>query len=86
VLRVLGNLLGLKGFEYVSSEEVCDELRRELAEYAAGSIATSFAPGRLAALDATPDVGMYRVDAVVRRSLPLQETADGKAALPGGAA
>jgi NADH-quinone oxidoreductase subunit G len=86
VLRVLGNLLGLKGFEYVSSEEVRDELRRELAEYAAGSIATSFAPGRLAALDATPDVGMYRVDAVVRRSLPLQETADGKAALPGGAA
>jgi len=86
VLRVLGNLLGLKGFEYVSSEEVRDELRRELGEYVAGSIATSFAPGRLAALDATLDVGMYRVDAVVRRSQPLQETADGKAALPGGAA
>ena len=30
VLRVLGNLLGLAGFEYVSSEEVRDELRREL--------------------------------------------------------
>ena len=32
VLRVLGNLLGLPGFDYLSSEEVRDELRRELDE------------------------------------------------------
>jgi NADH-quinone oxidoreductase subunit G len=86
ILRVLGNLLGLNGFDYVSAEDVRDELRRELGEYAASGIETSFAPGRLATLDATRDVGMYRVDAVVRRSQPLQETADGKAALQGGAA
>jgi NADH-quinone oxidoreductase subunit G len=81
VLRVLGNLLALHGFDYVSSEEVRDELKREIGEYAAsGAGVSSFEPGRLASLDSTRDIGMYRVDAVVRRSLPLQATADGQAA------
>jgi NADH-quinone oxidoreductase subunit G len=89
ILRVLGNLLGLAGFEYTSSEDVRDELQRELTA-ATGSAATSapFAAGRLAALDATRDVGIYRVDAIVRRSGPLQATVDGLAAAApqGGAA
>jgi NADH-quinone oxidoreductase subunit G len=81
VLRVLGNLLALHGFDYVSSEEVRDELRREIGEYAAsGADVSSFEPGRLPSLDSTRDIGMYRVDAVVRRSQPLQSTADGQAA------
>jgi len=85
VLRVLGNLLALHGFDYVSSEEVRDELKREIGEYAAnGAGVSSFAPGRLPSLDSTRDIGMYRVDAVVRRSQPLQATADGQAA-DGGA-
>jgi NADH-quinone oxidoreductase subunit G len=85
VLRVLGNLLGLHGFDYASSEEVRDELQRELGEYSsAGATDSSFAPGRLAAVDSTREVGMYRVDAVVRRSQPLQATRDGRSA--GGAA
>ena len=84
VLRVLGNLLSLHGFDYVSSEEVRDELRREVGEYSsAATSSSSFAPGRLPAVDATREVGIYRVDAVVRRSLPLQATRDGQAA--GGA-
>jgi len=74
VLRVLGNLLGLTGFEYLSSEEVRDELQREVAEFEAGEVASTFAPGRLASLDVTREVGLYAVDAVVRRSRPLQET------------
>ena len=74
VLRVLGNLLGLTGFEYLSSEEVRDELQREVGEFAAGQVASTFKAGRLAALDATREVGLYAVDAVVRRSRPLQET------------
>jgi NADH-quinone oxidoreductase subunit G len=74
VLRVLGNLLGLAGFEYLSSEEVRDELQRELGEFKVGQVASAFAPGRLASLDATREVGLYAVDAVVRRSRPLQET------------
>jgi len=80
VLRVLGNLLGLHGFDYLGSEEVRDELRKEIGEYAPSPVAGSFAPGRLAALDATRDVGIYAVDAVVRRSRPLQETAAGRSA------
>jgi NADH-quinone oxidoreductase subunit G len=82
VLRVLGNLLGLAGFEYLSSEEVRDELQRELGEFKAGQAASAFAPGRLASLDATREVGLYAVDAVVRRSRPLQETREAQ----GGAA
>jgi len=85
VLRVLGNLLGLQGFEYLSSEEVRDELRRELDEYPAGSGAGGFVTGRLAALDVTREVGIYAVDAVVRRSRPLQETLAGRAGARGGA-
>jgi NADH-quinone oxidoreductase subunit G len=86
ILRVLGNLLGLPGFEYLSSEDVRDELRRELGEYATGHPAGTFAAGRLASLDATREVGLYAVDAVVRRSRPLQETREGQAAARGGAA
>ena len=74
VLRVLGNLLGLTGFEYLSSEEVREELRREVGEFEAEPAADAFAPGRLASLDAVREVGLYAVDAVVRRSRPLQET------------
>jgi len=86
VLRVLGNLLGLSGFEYVSSEDIRDELRRELGEYASGAAhGTSFAPGRLAAVDSSRDVGIYEVDPVVRRSRPLQETRDGQASRGGAA-
>jgi NADH-quinone oxidoreductase subunit G len=85
VLRVLGNLLGLHGFDYLSSEEVRDELRKEIGEYAPSPVAAGFAPGRLAALDATRDVGIYAVDALVRRSRPLQETAAGRSARGGDA-
>jgi NADH-quinone oxidoreductase subunit G len=86
VLRVLGNLLGLPGFEYVSSEDVRDELCKELGEPASGAArGTPFAPGRLAAVDSSHDVGIYEVDPVVRRSRPLQETRDGQAARGGAA-
>jgi NADH-quinone oxidoreductase subunit G len=81
VLRVLGNLLGLAGFEYASSEDVREELRHELRTTQGGAAAVgAFTSGRLAAMDLTRDVGIYRVDAIVRRSAPLQATADGQAA------
>jgi NADH-quinone oxidoreductase subunit G len=85
VLRVLGNLLGLAGFEYLSSEDVRDELRRELGQYATDAGANSFVPGRLASLDVTREVGLYEVDAVVRRSAPLQQTREGQGRPQGGA-
>jgi NADH-quinone oxidoreductase subunit G len=82
ILRVLGNLLGLAGFDHASSEEVRDELRHAL-ETAHGGVAAvgSFTPGRLAAMDVTRAVGIHRVDAIVRRSAPLQATPDGLAAV-----
>jgi NADH-quinone oxidoreductase subunit G len=87
VLRVLGNLLGLAGFEYVSSEEVRDELRHELDTCKDGvATAAVFVPGRLAAIDVTREVAIYGVDAIVRRSAPLQATVDGRKGAPGGAA
>jgi NADH-quinone oxidoreductase subunit G len=82
VLRVLGNLLGLTGFEYLSSEDVRDELQRELGEFKPVPEASVFAAGRLVSLDATREVGLYAVDGVVRRSRPLQQTR----AAQGGAA
>jgi NADH-quinone oxidoreductase subunit G len=85
VLRVLGNLLGLPGFEYLSTEEIRDELRRELDEFpVAPPQPETFEPGPLAALDATRDIGIYEVDAVVRRARPLQETRDGRIGTKGG--
>jgi NADH-quinone oxidoreductase subunit G len=85
VLRVLGNLLGLPGFDYVSSEDVRDELRRELQAAAGPDPATGFAVGRLSAVDSTRELGIYEVDAIVRRSRPLQQTRDGRAGARGGA-
>jgi NADH-quinone oxidoreductase subunit G len=85
VLRVLGNLLDLPGFEYLSSEDVRDEIRSELDEASAGApLAAGFTLGRLAAVDSSREVGIYRVDAVVRRSRPLQETVDGLEGADGG--
>jgi NADH-quinone oxidoreductase subunit G len=85
VLRVLGNLLDLAGFDYTSSEEVRDELHGELGAATAAVPESSFAPGRLSAVDSYRPLGMYRVDAIVRRSRPLQETPEARAATGGGA-
>jgi len=87
VLRVLGTELGLPGFEYQSSEEVQEELRR-----ACGELASEGRPARGyegkhpvdAATDAgkairVVDVPMYQVDAIVRRAGSLQRTVEGRA-------
>jgi NADH-quinone oxidoreductase subunit G len=78
VLRVLGNLLGLQGFEYNSSDEITAELRKVIAE-APGfePKGSSHAPQSNLALTSKPanlDVGIYQVDAYVRRSNALQNT------------
>jgi len=86
VLRVLGNLLGLTGFDYLSSEDVRDELRRELGEYPLDAVPSQFVAGRLAALDVTREVDTYAVDGVVRRSRPLQEARAARGSGAGGAA
>jgi NADH-quinone oxidoreductase subunit G len=80
VLRVLGNLLGLAGFEYESSEEVRDELRKEATGSADNRYSGSFKVNGGAASSGTVDVPMYQIDAILRRAPALQRTRDGQAA------
>ena len=87
VLRVLGNLLQLPGFDYENSEQVRDELRARLdasaPSAAAAGLPTAVLPTTLpaGALDAVAslplavlDVPMYAIDAILRRSPALQAT------------
>ncbi len=79
VLRVLANLLGLRGFEYQSSEEVRDELRRQASAATDHRYSGRFQVNGSAATSGTVDVPMYRIDAVLRRARSLQKTRDGQA-------
>jgi NADH-quinone oxidoreductase subunit G len=87
VLRVLGNLLNLPRFEYLSSEEVLAELRTACAGLkSAGYGGTRAVPppgdgARVAAPVTVADVPMYQVDALVRRAGSLQRTRDGRTPL-----
>jgi NADH-quinone oxidoreductase subunit G len=85
VLRVLGNLLNLPGFDYQSSEEVREELRALCAQAPpagyAGGYAVSAAAGTAAAAEPKlVDLPMYQTDAVVRRAPSLQKTREGRTA------
>ncbi|HEX8787799.1 MAG TPA: NADH-quinone oxidoreductase subunit NuoG [Telluria sp.] len=88
VLRVLGNLLGLSGFDYENSESIRDEaLGKGVTDHSAklnnvaklSLSAASFGNG--AQLERLADVPIYFADAVARRSEPLLRTADGQAPL-----
>ncbi|MDN0075954.1 NADH-quinone oxidoreductase subunit NuoG [Crenobacter sp. SG2303] len=78
VLRVLGNLLGLAGFEYTSVEEIRGELtaagdiaetlNNQLASVTANVIAAD------AGLTRVADVPMFHVDPITRRAESLQAT------------
>jgi NADH-quinone oxidoreductase subunit G len=86
ILRVLGNLLGLSGFEYQSSEDVRAELMTLVGaptEYSApgysGDHAVAQQPGDQPAQNVV-DIPMYQIDAVVRRAPSLQRTREGRTA------
>ena len=87
VLRVLGNLLGLKGFDFETSEDVraealgdVSQLAARLANSGTAAIATaSFANG----LERIADVPIYSADSLVRRAASLQTTADAHAPIVG---
>ena len=85
VLRVLGNLLGLHGFEYESSEQV----RNEVLGATSADVDLSarlnnrvtiqpqmHAIGSPAQLERIAQVPIYSSDAIVRRSEALQQTRD----------
>ncbi|MGH8326944.1 MAG: molybdopterin-dependent oxidoreductase, partial [Steroidobacteraceae bacterium] len=84
VLRVLGTELALPGFEYQSSEEVREELRRMCpAGQSNGMLPALESAHQVAAAGAgaprVVDLPMYQVDAIVRRAGSLQRTAEGRA-------
>jgi NADH-quinone oxidoreductase subunit G len=85
VLRVLGNLLGLAGFEFETSEEVRAQALGDTAALAArlsnaGADAASVRPSAApAGLERIADVPIYATDSLVRRAPALQATADARA-------
>ena len=82
VLRVLGNLTNVAGFDFESSEEVLEELKGALGGLAAAAPDTAYLGSfraEAAAAGAALDVPMYRSDAIVRRAPALQATRIGHA-------
>ncbi len=89
VMRVLGNMLGLSGFEFESAQDVAAQL------LTAGDSAGAFLPGGVLsnatdvkadlnpAIEEPAAVSIYQLDGIVRRAQSLQMTAD--AALAGRA-
>jgi NADH-quinone oxidoreductase subunit G len=78
VLRVLGNLLHLSGFEYTSSEEVRDELRRACGDSPSTSYAGTHRVNGAPAATPLVELNMYQADALVRRAPSLQKTREGR--------
>ncbi len=94
ILRVLGNLLGLSGFDYQSSEDVREELAKLVlppearsapgggpTAYSAPAYSGSHAVGQLGGAQPAQnviDIPMYQIDAVVRRAPSLQRTREGR--------
>jgi NADH-quinone oxidoreductase subunit G len=87
VLRVLGNLLGLSGFDFETTEQVRKEALGDESGLAARlSNAVSVAPQSVEVpqgLQRLADVPLYATDALVRRASSLQLTADARPAHAG---
>jgi len=81
VLRVLGNLLDVSGFDYASSEAVRDEVlgAQPVADRLNNHLDValqSVASGATQGLQRVADVPIYSTDALVRRAASLQKTHD----------
>ncbi len=83
LLRVLGNMLDLKGFDFETSEDVRSEALGDVASIparlsnAGGAAVPGTASG--ATLERIADVPIYATDSLVRRATSLQLTADARA-------
>ena len=78
VLRVLANVLQVDGFNYVTCNEIRDELRQQSAEELPSLLGAwkqvNALPQSVDGLNRIGDVPIYAVDAMVRRASALQET------------
>jgi NADH-quinone oxidoreductase subunit G len=88
VLRVLGNLLGLAGFEQEMVEEVRAEALGDPATLAArldnsAAVAIGVPTTDKGGLERVADVPIYSTDPIVRRAPSLQATADAAMAVVG---
>jgi NADH-quinone oxidoreductase subunit G len=90
VLRVLGNLLGLPGFDFETAEDVraaalgdTSTLAQRLNNEADAGALSAALPAADSGLQRVADVPIYASDATVRRAVSLQLTADAKAPLVG---
>jgi NADH-quinone oxidoreductase subunit G len=83
VLRVLGNMMGIAGFEYETSEDVRAEALGDTSAIAVrldnGSNAALTPASAPAGLQRIADVPIYCADSLVRRAPSLQATADARA-------
>ncbi|MEP7102778.1 MAG: molybdopterin-dependent oxidoreductase, partial [Burkholderiales bacterium] len=83
VLRVLGNLLALKGFDFETSEEVRAEALGDVTTIASRlsnqSNASVSAAAGVSGFERIADVPIYATDSLVRRASSLQLTADARA-------
>ncbi len=83
VLRVLGNMLALPGFDFETSEDVRAEALGDAAALPArldnASNAALAPQGAAAGLQRIADVPIYSADSLVRRAFSLQKTADAQA-------
>ncbi len=84
LLRVLGSMLGLEGFDLETSEEVRAQALGDAAALAArldngSSVAVQGAGPASGSLERIADVPIYGTDAIVRRAPALQATADARA-------
>ncbi|HET9578050.1 MAG TPA: NADH-quinone oxidoreductase subunit NuoG [Usitatibacter sp.] len=86
VLRMLGSLLGLEGFEIERIEEVRKQIAPAFESLSEGRLGNAIADAdwQVAAagqsLERIDEFGIYAMDPVARRSRPLQLTADMKRA------
>jgi NADH-quinone oxidoreductase subunit G len=79
VLRVLGNFFAVEGFDYLSSEQVRDELQTLCAEVPADTLSPWVCPASLelpTTIQRIGEVPMYAVDGLTRRAEALQATHD----------
>jgi NADH-quinone oxidoreductase subunit G len=82
ILRVLGNLFNVDGFEYNSAEQVCEEARQQIGDdkpdngSAWQEPTTLTTSAKVNGLQRITEMPIYASDALVRRSKALQGTFD----------
>ena len=83
ILRVLGNFLGLAGFDYESASEILEELKTQMTSKKLGASAFQWVcptnlPKVSGALTRVGTWPLYRVDGLVRRAPALQDISSGE--------